>query len=663
MTRPLYRGLSGGGRASGGGSGGHDLFDQNYQVKDSLENGFGHEATSPGRVARSRPSLTLLLLNLALVIVTIIALSGSLYWAISISTSSRRNIYNGYRRLQEQLVADLSDIGALSLGKTRLKELEFCPLEYENYVPCYYNISESLELGDHDTPIEHERLCIQEPSKDRGCLILPPRNYKIPLRWPTGRDFIWKENVKITGQEFSSGSLTKRMMVEEEQISFRSDSLMVDGVEDYSHQIAEMIGLRNESNFNEAGVRTVLDIGCGFGSFGAHLFSKQLLTLCIANYEATGSQVQLTLERGIPAMIGSFVSKQLPYAYLSFDMLHCARCGIEWEKNDGIFLVEVDRLLRPGGYFVWTSLMNTHRSLRDKENQKKLTLIRDFAENLCWDMLSQQDETIVWKKTSKKKCYSSRKSGPAVCDRSRDIESPYYQPLNPCIAGTRSQRWIPIEYRTPWPYQAQLNFTELDMHGVHTEYFSEDAANWKSLVHNYWSLLSPLIFSDHPKRPGDEDPAPPFNMVRNVLDMNARFGGFNAALLDARKSVWVMNVVPTSGPNYLPLIFDRGFIGVQHDWCEAFPTYPRTYDMVHADGLLSLEFHQKHRCSTLDIFLEIDRILRPEGWVILHDTTPLIKAARSVITKLKWDIRVMEFDGNSDEKLLVCQKPFFRKQQ
>ena len=45
--------------------------------------------------------------------------------------------------------------------------------------------------------------------------------------------------------------------MEEEQISFRSDSLMVDGVEDYSHQIAEMIGLMNESNFNEAGVSTL----------------------------------------------------------------------------------------------------------------------------------------------------------------------------------------------------------------------------------------------------------------------------------------------------------------------------------------------------------------------------------------------------------------------
>lgn len=75
---------------------------------------------------------------------------------------------------------------------------------------------------------------------------------------------------------------------------------------------------------------------------------------------------------------------------------------------DGIFLVEVDRLLRPGGYFVWTSLMITHRSLRDHDNQKKWTAIRTFAENLCWEMLSQQDETVVWKKTSKKKCYSSR---------------------------------------------------------------------------------------------------------------------------------------------------------------------------------------------------------------------------------------------------------------
>lgn len=78
-------------------------------------------------------------------------------------------------------------------------------------------------------------------------------------------------------------------------------------------------------------IRTILDIGCGYGSFGAHLFSKQLLTMCMANYETSGSQVQLTLERGLPAMLGSFASKQLPYPSLSFDMVHCAQCGIDWD--------------------------------------------------------------------------------------------------------------------------------------------------------------------------------------------------------------------------------------------------------------------------------------------------------------------------------------------
>lgn len=84
-------------------------------------------------------------------------------------------------------------------------------------------------------------------------------------------------------------------------------------------------------------IRTVLDIGCGYGSFGAHLFSKEVITMCIANYEASGSQVQLTLERGIPAMISSFSKMQLPIPFLSFDMVHCAFCGINWAK-DGMIL-------------------------------------------------------------------------------------------------------------------------------------------------------------------------------------------------------------------------------------------------------------------------------------------------------------------------------------
>lgn len=42
-------------------------------------------------------------------------------------------------------------------------------------------------------------------------------------------------------------------MLDEDQISFRSGYSTFD-VEDYTHQIAEMIGLRNESYFIQAGV-------------------------------------------------------------------------------------------------------------------------------------------------------------------------------------------------------------------------------------------------------------------------------------------------------------------------------------------------------------------------------------------------------------------------
>ncbi|KAK9096434.1 hypothetical protein Sjap_021931 [Stephania japonica] len=626
------------------------------------ENGFGSDPLNIGAATRSRQNSFFLLIKLSLVLILILALSGSLWWTISISTLSRDYILRGYRRMQDQFISDLSEIGELSLGAARLKELEFCTPDFENRVPCFFNVSEKAD-SDKSVSGAYDRQCGQEPNQN--CLVLPPNNYRIPLRWPTGRDVIWVGNVKITAQQvLSSGSLTKRMMMlEDDQISFHSDSIMF-GVEDYSHQIAEMIGLRNESNFNQAGVRTVLDIGCGYGSFGAHLYSKRLLAMCIADYEDSGSQVQLTLERGLPAMIVSFNSKQLPYPFLSFDMVHCAWCGIEWDQKDGLLLIEVDRLLRPGGYFVWTSPLTTAQgSDRNKLKLQRWTVIRNYAESLCWEMLSQQDETVVWKKASKKSCYASRKPGvgPPICGRGHDIESPHYRPLEPCIGGTWSRRWIPIEQMTSWPARATLNSTELKIHGVQSEEFVEDYLNWKSAICNYWSLLSPLIFSDHPKRPGDEDPSPPYNMLRNVLDMNARFGGFNSALLETGKSVWVMNVVPTSGPNHLPLILDRGFVGVLHDWCEEFPTYPRTYDLVHAEGFLSLETKRKRGCTMLDLFTEIDRILRPEGWIIFRDTASLIEAARALAARLRWDARVVEIESNHEERLLACQKTFFKR--
>jgi len=55
-------------------------------------------------------------------------------------------------------------------------------------------------------------------------------------------------------------------------------------------------------------------------------------------------------------------------------------------------------------------------------------------------------------------------------------------------------------------------------------------------------------------------------MIRNVMDMSTKYGGLNTALLEEKKSVWVMNVVPATVSNSLPLILDKGFVGVMHDW-------------------------------------------------------------------------------------------------
>ncbi|GER31845.1 S-adenosyl-L-methionine-dependentmethyltransferases superfamily protein [Striga asiatica] len=187
--------------------------------------------------------------------------------------------------------------------------------------------------------------------------------------------------------------------------------------------------------------------------------------------------------------------------------------------------------------------------------------------------------------------------------------------------------------------------------GINSEDFAEDMEFWRSSLRNYWSLLSPLIFSDHPKRPGDEDPMPPYNMVRNVMDMNAHYGGLNAALLEARKSVWVMNVVPVGDHNTLPVILDQGFAGVLHNWCEAFPTYPRTYDMLYAKGLLTHLASEK--CSTIDLIFEMDRILRPEGWVIISDKVGPIEIARTLVTQLRWEVRMIDLQNGSDQRLLL----------
>lgn len=94
--------------------------------------------------------------------------------------------------------------------------------------------------------------------------------------------------------------------------------------------------------------------------------------------------------------------------------------------------------------------------------------------------------------------------------------------------------------------------------------------------------------------------------------------------------------------------------------CEAFSTYPRTYDLLHAWKVFS-EIEARG-CSLEDLLIEMDRILRPDGFVIIRDKPSIINYVRSLLTALRWDDRMSEVEprvdalSTSEERVLIVRK-------
>lgn len=85
--------------------------------------------------------------------------------------------------------------------------------------------------------------------------------------------------------------------------------------------------------------------------------------------------------------------------------------------------------------------------------------------------------------------------------------------------------------------------------GVSVEAYHEDNKQWKKHVNAYRKIIKILDSGRY----------------RNIMDMNAGLGGFAAALQSPK--LWVMNVVPTiAEKSTLGVIFERGLIGIYHDW-------------------------------------------------------------------------------------------------
>ncbi|CAN6459047.1 unnamed protein product [Victoria cruziana] len=139
-----------------------------------------------------------------------------------------------------------------------------------------------------------------------------------------------------------------------------------------------------------------------------------------------------------------------------------------------------------------------------------------------------------------------------------------------------------------------------------------------------------------------------WSSVRNIMDMRAVYGGFAAALKDL--NVWVLNVVPIDSADTLSIIYERGLFGIYHDWCESFNTYPRSYDLLHADHLFS---KLRKKCNIIAVVAEVDRILRPDGKIIVRDDMETINEIQNLVKSLHWEVRLTY---SKDKEGLLCAK-------
>ncbi|MBA0860357.1 hypothetical protein Goshw_016843 [Gossypium schwendimanii] len=511
-----------------------------------------------------------------------------------------------------------------------------------DFIPCLDNWEAIRNLPTNIHYEHRERHCPEVPPT---CLVPLPEGYKFPIEWPKSRDKIWYKNVphsklvefkggqnwlKITGDylTFPGGGT-----------QFRRGALhYIDFIQKAVPDIAW--GKRS---------RVILDVGCGVASFGGYLFERSVLAMSLAPKDEHEAQVQFALERGIPAVSAVMGTKRLPYPGTVFDIIHCARCRVPWHIEGGKLLLELNRLLRPGGFFLWSATPVYQLKAQDVEIWKAMI---EQTKAMCWELVNKTSKEPInkvaiatFRKPTSNECYEQRsQQEPPLCSESDDPNAAWNVPLQTCMhkvpldPSERGSKW-PEE----WPARLEkspywLLSSQVGVYGkAAPEDLAADNEHWKQVVTKSYMQGMGINWSS----------------VRNVMDMKAVYGGFAAALKDM--NLWVMNVIPVDSPDTLPIIYERGLFGIYHDWCESFSTYPRSYDLLHADHIFS---RVKKRCNFVAVVAEVDRILRPGGKLIARDDVETITELENMVRSMHWEVRLSY--SKDKEGLLCVQKSMWR---
>lgn len=499
-----------------------------------------------------------------------------------------------------------------------------------DYIPCLDNSQAIKELKSRRHMEHRERHC---PQPSPRCLVPLPNGYKVPVPWPKSRDMIWYDNVphpKLVEYKKDQHWVIKKG----DFLVFPGGGTQFkDGVTNYINFIEKTLPSIEWGRHT----RVILDVGCGVASFGGYLLDRDVITMSFAPKDEHEAQIQFALERGIPATLSVIGTQKLTFPDNAFDLIHCARCRVHWDADGGKPLMELNRILRPGGFFVWSATPVYRDDDRDRNVWNSMVAL---TKSICWKVVAKTVDSsgiglVIYQKPVSSSCYEKRQeSNPPLCEQQDEKNAPWYVPLSGCLPR------LPVDsmgnlvgWPTQWPDRISSKPPSLTTLSDAEEMFIEDTKHWASLVSDVYL----------------DGPAINWSSVRNIMDMNAGYGGFAAALIDL--PYWVMNVVPTHMEDTLPIIFDRGLIGIYHDWCESLNTYPRTYDLLHASFLFR---NLTQRCDIIDVAVEMDRILRPGGYILVQDTMEMVNKLNSVLRSMQWSTSL--YQG----QFLVGNKGFWR---
>ncbi|KAL8521409.1 hypothetical protein ACS0TY_011797 [Phlomoides rotata] len=438
-------------------------------------------------------------------------------------------------------------------GPLQIKAVNFpeCPADFQDYTPCTdpkrwkkYSFYRLSFMERHCPPIFEKK----------ECLVPPPDGYKSPIRWPKSKDECWYRNVPydwINKQKSNQHWLKKQG----EKFLFPGGGTMFpNGVSKYVDLMQDLI-----PGMKDGTIRTAIDTGCGVASWGGDLLDRGILTVSLAPRDNHEAQVQFALERGIPAILGIISTQRLPFPSSSFDMAHCSRCLIPWTEFGGIYLLEVHRVLRPGGFWVLSgppvNYENRWRGWNTtiEEQKSDYEKLQELLTSMCFKLYNKKDDIAVWQKLSDSSCYKKLEAPdtyPPKCDDGTEPDSAWYTPIRPCVVAPNPKyKQVSLKSLAKWPARLHAAPERVyDVRGGSDGAFKHDDSKWKSRVKHYKKLL-PAIGTDK---------------IRNVMDMNTLYGGFAAAMADY--PLWVMNVVSSYSPNTLAVVYDRGLIGTYHDW-------------------------------------------------------------------------------------------------